>query len=192
MTIGDKKIAPSGLMFLTKAAEIGYQAEHTKYDHMLKHSRGTVNPWWVLLDNQSIVKVFYNSKLLRNIRKESYFLKMYSTGGVTEINLIGDLPGFGTVWYHPNGIANILSLSKVKKRYRVAYNSLDRNAFDVHLTDIRIRSFIETPTGICYSDMRAQASSSGSIFINTVENNNLNIQKETIYARLTPANYKVL
>ena len=138
------------------------------------------------------MSVFYNGKLLRNIRKESYFLKNYSTGGVTETNLIGDLPGFSTVWYHPNGIANILSLSKVKKRYRVAYDSLDGNAFDVHLTDIRIRSFIETLNGICYSDMRAQASSSGSIFIITVKNNNLNIQKETIYARLTPANYKVL
>ena len=116
------------------------------------------------------MNVFYNGKLLRNIRKESYFLKNYSTGGVTETNFIGDLPGFGTVWYHPNGIANILSLSKVKKR-------LDGNAFDVHLTDRCIRSFIEAPTGLYYSDIIAQASSFVSIFINTVENNRSNYSK---------------
>ena len=115
--------------------------------------------------------MFYNGKLLRNIRKESYFLKIYSTGGVTETNLVGDLPGFGTVWYHPNGIANILSLSKVKKRYRVAYDSANGDSFDVYLPANRIRSFIEAPTGLYYSDMRAQASSTENVFINTVAEN---------------------
>ena len=90
---------------------------------------------------------------------------------MTENNLVGDLPGFGTVWYHPKGIANILSLSKVKKRYRVVYDSANGNSFDVYLPANRIRSFIEAPTGLYYSDMRAQASSSGNIFINTVANN---------------------
>ena len=29
--------------------------------------------------------------------------------------LEGNLSGYGTVWYHPNGIANILSLGWVQK-----------------------------------------------------------------------------
>ena len=49
--------------------------------------------------------------------------------------------------------------------------SADGNAFDVHLTDGCIRSFIEVPTGLSCPDMRVQASSSENIFINTVENN---------------------
>jgi len=35
----------------------------------------------------------------------------------------GVLKGFGTVWYHPNGIANILSLNNVHKKYCVTFDS---------------------------------------------------------------------
>jgi len=31
---------------------------------------------------------------------------------------MGDLPGNGKVWFHPQGIANILSLAKFKEKYR--------------------------------------------------------------------------
>ena len=33
----------------------------------------------------------------------------------TTTNMFRDLPGYGTVWFHPNGIANILALVNVKK-----------------------------------------------------------------------------
>ena len=33
--------------------------------------------------------------------------------------MVGDLPGDGTVWFHPNGIANILALVNVKKITRL-------------------------------------------------------------------------
>jgi len=35
----------------------------------------------------------------------------------------GDLRSYGTVWYNPNRITNILSLNNVKKEYRVTYNT---------------------------------------------------------------------
>jgi hypothetical protein len=38
-------------------------------------------------------------------------MDIYCNAGVTSTNLIVDLAGYGPVWYHPNGIANILSLS---------------------------------------------------------------------------------
>jgi len=31
----------------------------------------------------------------------------------------GDLKGHSTIWYHPSGIANILSLNNVRKKYPV-------------------------------------------------------------------------
>ena len=47
----------------------------------------------------------------------------------------GDLPGYGTVWYHPSGIANILSLGRVWKRYRITFDSEVGNRFLVTKPD---------------------------------------------------------
>ena len=83
--------------------------------HVLSHSGGRINPLWVLLDNQSTVDVFLNIRLLKNIRKSDRSLTIFSTRGLTTTDLQGDLPGYGTVLFHPGGIANILSLSKVSE-----------------------------------------------------------------------------
>ena len=41
-----------------------------EYGHILKQSKGSaVSKDWILLDSQSTVNVFYNSRFLRNIRK---------------------------------------------------------------------------------------------------------------------------
>jgi len=45
--------------------------------------------------------------------------------------MVGDLAGYGTVWYHRLGIANILSLAKVKGESDVRFNSGERNCFEV-------------------------------------------------------------
>jgi len=43
-----------------------------------------------------------------------------------------DLKGYGTIWYHPNGIPNILSLKKFKKRYSVTFGSVLEDGFVLH------------------------------------------------------------
>jgi hypothetical protein len=47
--------------------------------------------------------------------------------------MIGILPGYGTIWYNPKGIANILlSLSVVQKQYQVTYDRGERSQFIMH------------------------------------------------------------
>ncbi len=47
--------------------------------------------------------------------------------------MIGDLPGYDReVWYNPREIANICSLSDVKKYHQVTYDSKAEKAFIVH------------------------------------------------------------
>jgi hypothetical protein len=68
---------------------------------------------WILLDNQSTVNVFSHGDLLRNIKKTDRSMTIMCNVGVTKTNMIGEFPGYpGEVWYNPDGIAKILSLSE--------------------------------------------------------------------------------
>ena len=113
---------------------------------------GRLPPEWILLDNQSTVDVFTNRRLLKNIRRAKENMFIHCTAGVAKTNLVGDLPGYGTVWYHPNGIANILSLSKVKEKYRVTYDSDNNNQFIVHRPDGTQRIFQQSSRGLYFLD----------------------------------------
>ena len=46
-------------------------------------------------------------------------LDIHCNAGLATADKVGDFPGYGTVWFHPDGIANILSLARVKEKYRV-------------------------------------------------------------------------
>ena len=88
---------------------------------------------WILLDNQSTIDVFQNKDMLNNIRKSEFRMDIHCNAGVASTNMIGDFPGYGTVWYHPRGIANILSLARiVEKGYQVKYDSASDNIFTVN------------------------------------------------------------
>ena len=65
----------------------------------------------------------FPKNILRNIRRTNCDLAIFSTWGKTTTNLVGDLNWYGTVWFHPGGITNILSLSKVAEKFQVCYNS---------------------------------------------------------------------
>ena len=69
--------------------------------NLLGQASGQINEGWYLLESQSSCSVFTNRKYLKNVR-----IAPNGSGSV-----IGDLPGFGIIWYHPAGIANVLSLS---------------------------------------------------------------------------------
>jgi len=47
---------------------------------------------------------------------------------------MGHFLNYGDVWYHPDAITNILSLSNVKRKYIVTYDSSKENSFLVHTT----------------------------------------------------------
>ena len=107
---------------------------------------------WVLLDNQSTMDVFINRRLLKNIRRIDQYMYIHCTAGVTTTNLFGELPGYGTVWFHPDGIANILSLSRVKTKYQITFDSDKNNEFIVHKPDGSTRNFKESSRGLYYHD----------------------------------------
>eukprot|EP00978_Attheya_sp_CCMP212_P010677 scaffold25993_cov57-Attheya_sp.AAC.1 len=79
-------------------------------------------------------------------------MDIHCNAGVTSTNLVGDLAGYGMIWYHPNGIANILSLKRmIKDRgLRMTFDSHDGNKFVVHKPGGDNRTFQSSPRGLYY------------------------------------------
>jgi hypothetical protein len=102
------------------------------------------------LDNQSTVDVFQNTNLLKNICNHTSCMNIHCNAGTRRTKLVG----YGTVWFSPKGIANILSLSLViEKGYKVSFSSGDDNSeVLVQKPDGSTRSFIRSDRGLYYMD----------------------------------------
>ena len=68
--------------------------------------------------------------------------------------MMGTLPGYGPVWYHADGIANILSLSCVKEKCKVTFNSEEGNQFIVTKDDGSRRIFKQSGSGLYYTSKK--------------------------------------
>jgi len=62
----------------------------------------------------------------------------------------------GTVWFHPDGIANILSLSCIKSKFRVTYDSHGSNQFIVGNSNGAQQAFKQSLQGSFYIGMSLQ------------------------------------
>ena len=68
----------------------------------------------LLLDSQSTVDLIANAKIMANIRKVwgKDAIRVHYNSGVKVVDRVGDLTGYGTVWYELIGITNILLMSR--------------------------------------------------------------------------------
>ena len=76
--------------------------------YMFVQETTKVCEYWILIDSQSTVDLFYNPDLLTNIRKVKEELVVNCNAGKVRANLVGDLNGYGPVWFYADGIASIL------------------------------------------------------------------------------------
>jgi hypothetical protein len=91
-------------------------------------------------------------------------LSLHCNAGVATVNKIGDLAGYGTVWYYEDGIANILSLNNIKKKYHVTYDRTASDCFEVHRVDGTKRIFKPSKKGLFYSSVNNDV-----ILVTTIE-----------------------
>ena len=159
-----------------KKATVSFQFLNASDEAVLQIGNdGKLPKSWILFDNQSTVDVFCNSDLLTNIRETNESMKIHCNAGVATTNLVGDLAGYGTVWLHTDGIANILSLSRVKEHgYRVTYDSDGGNKFIVNKSDGTVRVFNESGRGLYYLDTNETSKNVSVAMVNTVANNKEN------------------
>ena len=92
---------------------------------------------------------------------------------MTTTNQVGDLKGVGAVWYNPDGIANILSLSRMEEQYLITYSK--EGGFVIHKGNGTIRIFIKSDRGLFYLDVaknrKRKSGSKDTALLNTVANN---------------------
>ena len=84
----------------------------------------------IIWDTATNADLFNNSSLLSNIRESGNHIQFTGVGGKFTSSMIGDTQHFGTVHYHPNAPANILSQSIRIPAYNVIFDN-DRNQYYV-------------------------------------------------------------
>jgi hypothetical protein len=163
--------APSAMLFCQTTSVTQPQVHRSAHAKSLKYDEnvlsqagnGKINEDWILLDSESTCDVFYNPKFLNNIQrtKDGRKSQIHCNAGIVIVQTVGDLPGYGTVWFYPDGIANILSLALVQKKFRVTYDSGNGNKFVVH--DRLMRRFTMSERGLFYCNMKQQQ---GNVLLN--------------------------
>ena len=125
----------------------------TQFAFMLAQTNSPlIDPQWILLDSQSTISVFNNPAMLTNIRKSGHTLRALTNGGHQDSEMIGDFHNLGSVWYNPHSIANILSLSDVRKVCRVTLDTSAEPALCVHRINGSIMKFVEHASGLYVYD----------------------------------------
>ena len=121
-------------------------------NHVFNQSGKTMRSFEVILDSQSTCDVIINKAMVINIRDCVIILVLQTQSGSCQITQIAYLLGVGTVWYYPEGAANILS------QYRMVVNSvwdvqfnLKHYRFSSDVNDLAYK--VETSEGIKFEFM---------------------------------------
>lgn len=135
-------------------AHKGQGLADTVMSHSFNKGRAYVIPDGSIgLDSMSSVDVFGDARMLEDIRPAESHMRIVCNAGAVVVTQVGELKGYGTVWYHPDAIANILSLGRVQRRFKVKYDSAHGDFFSVERDDGRIRLFTPTSKGLYASQV---------------------------------------
>ena len=140
-------------------------------------SRKNIPDNWILLDSQSTVDIFCNPRLVENIRRVKDRMKIQCNAGTQVTNQVGDLPGYGPVWFDSRAIANILSLKLVKEKYHIQYDSDAKDGFVVTKPNGERFKFVQSSSGLHYLDTSnpdPNKSANTTLVVNTVAKNKKN------------------
>ena len=154
-----------------QAGEEGRQMMHVRF------SQGRELPDdRAYLDGCSTVMAFKNKKFLENLRQVKGGIKINCNAGAVSTDVKGDFGGM-SVWYLPDGIANIFSMHELEKLYRITYDSWE-GFYVVHTPRGEVH-FHKDEQGLPYIDLAKSRHEATRMLMQLVEMTGLN-DKETV------------
>jgi len=100
-----------------QADEEGHQMMHVTFSQ-----GGELLDDRAYLDGCLTMTAFKSKKFLENLRQVNGGIKINCNAGAVSTDVKGDFGGM-SVWYLPDGIANIFSMHELEKLYRITYDS---------------------------------------------------------------------
>jgi hypothetical protein len=85
----------------------------------------------IFLDNQSMVDLFCNRKLVSRVWETDESMTVHGNGGTLSTNMKAHVT-MATFGFDTKAITNILSLENVRDKFHVTYNSHGKGSFIVH------------------------------------------------------------
>ena len=74
---------------------------------------------WILLNTCSSINLFCNQFFVCSMHQVNTTLSLAMNAGVMMTNLKAELPGYGTVWFDPQAMANVPSFGNIAKKYPI-------------------------------------------------------------------------
>ena len=139
-----------------------------------KAGASSLSDWEVLSDNECAVPIFRNRRLLSNLRaapEPLSFIGITGSDNALEVNMIGDLDGFGTVYYHPDAQADVLSWGECFKLGCRMEWVQERNHFTITTSDGSTTRVFCCKDGLYKSDFCREAHPRVQAYASTVEEN---------------------
>ena len=101
-------------------------------DVALANKKSMLDEYDILCDNQATINIFRNKDMLTNIKRTRDPISVGGVGGILEVDQIGELPGFGKVYYNPDCIANILCFHDLAQKNMISFDKKN-NTFIVKI-----------------------------------------------------------
>ena len=102
------------------------------HEIVLASRKALLNEYDILSYNQATISIFRNRNILVNITMTDEVISVGGVGGILDVDQIGDLPGFGKVYFSLDCIANILCFHDLASKELISFDK-ERNVFKVKL-----------------------------------------------------------